>query len=75
MQQIKAAEFQARCLQLLDEVAATQESLLIVKNGQPICQIVPYRRKPLTLYGACKGSIIITGDIVAPLDEPWEALQ
>lgn len=75
MQQIQASEFHARCLQLFEEVAAAQEALLIVKNGQPLCQLVPYRQKPSTLYGALKGSITITGDIVAPLDEPWEALQ
>lgn len=75
MQQIKAAECKARCLQLMDEIAATRESLVITKNGQPICQLVPYRQKPPTLYGALHGSITITGDIVARIDAPWEVLQ
>lgn len=75
MKQIKASEFKAKCLQLMDEVATRREPLVITKNGQPLCQLVPYRQKPATLYGACKGSITITGDIVAPLGELWEALQ
>jgi prevent-host-death family protein len=75
MKQMTASAFKAKCLQLMDEVAATGEPVIITKNGQPICQLVPYRRKPKTLYGALQGSIRITGDLIAPLDVAWEALQ
>jgi prevent-host-death family protein len=75
MKQITASAFKAKCLQLMDEVAATGKPIIITKNGQPVCQLVPYRPKPKTLYGALKGSIVLTGDLIAPLDVPWEALQ
>lgn len=75
MKQMTASAFKAKCLQLMDEVAATGEPVLITKNGQPMCQLVPYRRKPKTLYGALQGSLKITGDLMAPLDVAWEALQ
>ena len=75
MKQITASAFKAKCLQLMDEVAATGEPVLITKKGHPICQLVPYRRKPKTLYGALRGSLKITGDLIAPLDVAWEALQ
>jgi prevent-host-death family protein len=75
MQRITASAFKAKCLQLMDDVAATGEPLIITKHGQPICQLVPYRLKPKTLYGALHGSMIITGDLIAPLDVAWEALQ
>jgi hypothetical protein len=32
-------------------------------------------RRPKRLWGAMKGEIEIRGDIVSPLDMPWEALK
>jgi antitoxin (DNA-binding transcriptional repressor) of toxin-antitoxin stability system len=61
-------------VQLMDEVAKTGEPITITKHGQPVCQLVPYRRKAQTLYGALQGWIRITGDLIAPLDVAWEAL-
>jgi len=73
MDTIKASEFKARCLGLMDEVARTGQSMVITKNGKPVAMLAPYERKPATLAGLHRGSIRILGDIVAPLDEPWEA--
>ena len=75
MKTIKASEFKARCLQLMDEVSQTGQPLVITKNGKPVSQLIPYRQRPSTLFGALKGSVIVQGDIVSPLDEDWEALR
>ena len=32
---IKASEFKAKCLQLMDEVAETGDEIVITKNGRP----------------------------------------
>lgn len=73
MKTIKASEFKARCLKLMDEVADTGESIVVTKNGNPVARLVPYRQRHDTLFGALKGSIEVRGDIVAPLDVEWEA--
>ena len=75
MKTVKASEFKATCLKLMDEVAETGEPIVITKKGKPVSQLVPYRHKPKTLYGALRGSVEIRGDIVSPLSEEWEALQ
>jgi prevent-host-death family protein len=75
MKYVTASAFKAKCLQLMDAVAATGRPLVITKHGQPVCQLVPYRPKPKTLYGTLRGSIRVTGDLMAPLDVTWEALQ
>ena len=75
MRTMKASEFKARCLKLMDEVAETGEPITITKNGKPISRLVPYRRKLETLFGAMKGSITYMGDVVSPLGEEWEADQ
>lgn len=73
MKTIKASEFKARCLQLMDEVARTGEPVLITKNGRPVSELGPVRTRPPSLYGILRGSVEITGDIVAPLEVEWEA--
>ncbi len=73
MNSIKASEFKAKCLGLMDEVARTGESLVITKNGKPVATLAPYGRKRASLAGLHRGSVRILGDIVSPLDEPWEA--
>ncbi len=34
---------------------------------------VPYRNKPISLFGIHKNKIEILGDIIEPLDVEWEA--
>lgn len=57
----------------MDEVAATGGPIMTTKHGQPVCQLAPYDPKPKTLYGALKGSIILTGGRSDDLDIelPW----
>ncbi|MYJ74706.1 MAG: type II toxin-antitoxin system prevent-host-death family antitoxin [Gammaproteobacteria bacterium] len=73
METIKASEFKAKCLALMDEVARTGDSLVITKNGKPVAMLAPYGEKRASLAGLHRGAIEILGDIVSPLDEPWEA--
>ena len=68
---IKASEFKAKCLKLMDYVAETGEEFIISKNGQPVARLVPYREKPVSLLGIDKGRIKILGDIISPLDIEW----
>ena len=35
-QTVKASEFKARCLKLMDEVAASGKEIVITKNGRPV---------------------------------------
>jgi len=73
MKSIKASEFKAKCLKLMDQVAETGETLVITKNGHPVAELRPAKRPRESLFGAHRGLIEITGDIIAPLDEDWEA--
>ena len=68
---IKASEFKAKCLQLMDEVAESGEEIVITKFGKPLARLGPLRGKPKAPFGAFKGEILILGDIVSPLPEEW----
>lgn len=69
--EIKASEFKAKCLKLMDEVAASGEELVITKHGRPVAWVVPYRDKPRMTFGRNRESIHITGDIVSPMPAEW----
>ena len=73
MKTIKASEFKAKCLKIIDVVAATGETVVITKNGVPVTELIPAKRRPETLFGAMKGSILYIGDVISPVDEEWEA--
>ena len=72
---IPAGEFKAKCLQLMDEVNASGLHLVITKRGKPVADIVPHKDESKAfrpLFGRSK-STVIHGDIVVPLNEPWNA--
>ena len=70
---IKASEFKATCLRLMDEVAATGEEIVITKNGRPTARLLPYRKQFGEWFGADRDRIEIIGDIISPIDLEWEA--
>ena len=72
MRTVKASEFKAKCLKLVDEVAATGEPIVITKNGKPVAQLGPLIERPKSLWGAHKGQIEIMGDIIEPIDLEWD---
>jgi prevent-host-death family protein len=73
MRTIKASEFKAKCLKLMDEVAASGEPLVITKNGKPVAQLGPVGAQRKSIWGLHKGQIEILGDIIEPLGVEWEA--
>ena len=72
---IKASEFKAKCLALMDEVARTDSAIIITKNGKPVAELVPYRPREQSARGILKNELFITGDIISPIDIEWEALK
>lgn len=72
---INAAEFKAKCLKLIDEVAATHQPLVITKRGKPVARIVPVEDEPSppSPFGYMKGTGEIVGDIIDVPSEPWSA--
>lgn len=71
---IGAGDFKARCLKLLDDVARTREPLVITKHGKAIARLVPVPPEQ-DLFGAMAGTVHEAGDIVAPLENEWEACR
>lgn len=73
--EISASQFKARCLGLMDQVARDGDVIVITKNGRPVAELHPCsssrRASPFGLHR----DLQLLGDVVAPLDEPWDALR
>lgn len=65
---IKASEFKAKCLRLIDQVAENNQELVITKYRKPVAKLVPFKDKPGSLFGINKDEIEICGDIIAPIN-------
>ncbi len=74
MQIMKASEFKAKCLHIMDEINRTGEEITITKNGIPVSVLKPYRVVPETLFGLHKGKIQSNDDLIAPLNVDWDAV-
>jgi prevent-host-death family protein len=72
---IKASEFKAKCLAVLDEVERTRQPVVITKRGKPVAELVPHQPVKRELFGLLKGRVEIVGDIISPIDVEWEALK
>lgn len=76
MKTVSVTEFKAHCLELVSEVSRTGEAVVLTKHGKPTAMVVPppTDEKKKWRPGLFRGTTKIVGDIIAPLDEPWEAL-
>jgi prevent-host-death family protein len=73
MRTVKASEFKDNCLQWIEEVTESGEPLVITQHGKPVSVLSPYSSRSSSLYGRHRDSLTIRGDIVAPIDETWDA--
>jgi len=72
---MKAGQFKARCLKVMDEVEASGTPVIITKRGRPVAQLGPVLERPRTLVGFLRGRLRIKGNIVSPADVEWDVLR
>jgi len=77
MKTMAISEFKTHALKILNEVAKSQETIVITKRGKPLAQVVPHPKsgqKPMP--GKLVDTFVFEKDIVTPLGEGlWEASQ
>ena len=70
---IRASEFKAKCLDVMDRVAETGQSIVVTKRGVPVARVTPIVERPATLRGFFGQPLEIASDIVGPLEADWHA--
>lgn len=76
MQEISASDFKARCLALIDEVAATGSPVVISKRGRVVAELISYTGSAEQYpQDTLRGTVSFSDDIeqpVVPADN-WDA--
>jgi prevent-host-death family protein len=72
-EEVPATAFKDSCLQLIERVQQTHEEIVVTKYGRPVAKLVAFQGGKAPLFGFLEGSVTIHGDIIAPLDEEWDA--
>lgn len=70
---LPATEFKAKCLAYLDQVAQTHASITLTKHGRPVARLVPVDEAEPVVFGLLAGTVLVRDDLIAPIDEAWEA--
>ncbi len=73
---VGAAQAKAHLLSLINEVKESGTSVIITKRGEPQVKLAPL--DPLEpapdIIGCMKGTFTVTGDIIGPEPDVWEAM-
>lgn len=77
MKTMAISEFKSHALKVLNNVAKSQETIVITKRGKPLAQVTPHRQPDLKpTPGRLKNAFVFEKDIVTPLgDESWEVCR
>lgn len=70
---VKAAQFKATCLALMDEVAATGREVIVTKRGKPLVRVIPVGEAP-ALAGSVR-FLVDDDELLAPIDVTWNATR
>jgi prevent-host-death family protein len=70
VEQIKASQFKAQCLAILDNLRP--EGIVITKHGKPVARLLPAGRDCAELIGCLKGKMQVHGGILST-GLPWDA--
>ena len=72
---MKATEFKAKCLAVMEEVAATGAEIVITKHGREICKLVPLPQDQSGLWGLHEstGQILCSDEELFSTGASWEA--
>lgn len=77
MKTMGISQFRSHALKILDQVAKTQETIVITKRGKPLAKIIPYRNADTTHKpGKLSDTLVFEKDIISPLGgEMWDACK
>jgi prevent-host-death family protein len=73
VREVPASEFKAHCLQLMDQVEQTRAEIVVTKHGRPVARLVPIDEAAAEPFGFLAGTVQASDDLVAPIEDSWEA--
>jgi prevent-host-death family protein len=70
---VGAAEFKARCLELMDRVRETRQEYVVTKHGKPVAKLVPYDppQGSKKFFGSMRGRVRYYEGAFDPIPGEW----
>ena len=74
---VAATKAKAHFLELISTVDENGTELVITKRGKPVAKLVPVSKEKSaeSVFGCMKGTFEITGDIISPEPDVWDAMR
>ena len=69
---MKATDFKAHCLEVLDEVSRNRREFVVTKRGKPVAKVCPVDTDSEQVYGCMKGTALAKDDLFST-HEKWDA--
>jgi prevent-host-death family protein len=70
---VAAADFKARCLELMDRVRETGAEYVVTKHGKPVAKLVPYAEPTRkAFFGSMKGTVLKYDRPFDPIDGDYD---
>ena len=70
---VGAAEFKARCLELVDRVKETRAEYIVTRHGRPVARLVPAETAVVaTPLGVMRGTVIAYEQPFEPIPGSWQ---
>ena len=72
---VSASDLKNSWHEYLERVSQSRQEVVVTRYGRPIVKLSPYDGSGdgTGLFGSLAGSVTVHGDIVAPVDESWDA--
>lgn len=76
---VPASEVKNAWHEYLDRVSRERQEVVVTRYGKPVAKLVPIDAgegedaAPPSLFGWMRGTVTFSGDVLAPIDETWDA--
>ena len=70
---VAISQFKAHCLEIIEKLQTDHQPVIITKRDKPVAKVVPLDNQKTSLFGMLKHKAKIKGDLIAPIDEKWDA--
>ena len=73
--EVSASDLKNAWHEYLNQVVRGHQEVVFTRYGHPVAKLAPYAppEERGEIFGCLAGSVTVHGDIVAPIDEAWEA--
>ena len=70
--QVGAAEFKARCLEIIEQVRESRAEYVVTRHGEPVARLVPVGAlAPSTPLGVMRGTVLKYEGPFDPIPATW----